>query len=626
MSLARSSLAPTLLVTTAAAFAAGPPITLEVDATDVAHAIQHAHLTIPAHAGTMTLAYPKWIPGEHAADGPITQVVSLVIKAGGPVLPWQRDPLDPFSLRVKVPSGVAALDVQFDYLSPPKVFSDGYGRTPNMSQHLQVLPFNHLVLYPREAAADSVMVQARVRLPAGWKHDGALHPERTDGDTLTFPTVSLTTLIDSPLLAGEYFRTVPLTEGSGSTRVSIAADAPGDLAVPEAMIGAWKHLVSEAVALFGPGHYREYVWLMALSDPMDRNGLEHHESTDIRDHEALFTDAARRTEHRTNPHEYVHSWNGKYRRPAGLATRNYQEPMVDDLLWVYEGMTRYLGDLVLRTRSGQVTPEESRAYLAWIAARSDRDRPGRAWRSLGDTATAVPAYSEAPDEWTPIRRARDYYDEMMLVWLDADTLIRESSGGTRSLDDFCSSFFGGPERAPALRPYTRSDVVSALKSVAAHDWDAFFAARVENVNPHAPLDGLARSGWKLVYDDTPNEFQSAREKVDEADNLGTSLGVHVKSSGEVTDVVHGSPAFAAGIAPGMRIESIAGHKWSIDAARAAIIAAEKSAAPLELIVEAGDTVRVLHLDYHGGLQYPHLVRDAAKPDLLSRILAPKTGT
>src|SRR5215467_13455979 len=311
MRLARFPLALTA-VFTGTALAATLPITLEVDARDVAHSIQHAHLSIPAHAGAMTLAYPKWIPGEHAADGPITQVVSLVIKAGDKVLPWRRDPLDPFQLRVQVPAGAAALDVQFDYLSPPKAFSDGYGRTPNMTPHLAVLPLNHLVLYPREASADSIMIMARVRIPVGWKYDGALHPQSVEGDTLVLPTVSLDTLIDSPMLAGEYFRTVPLTEGPGSTRISIAADAPGDLAVPEAMLNAWKHLVPEAVALFGPGHYREYVWLIALADPLDRNGLEHHESTDIRDHEAFFTDPARRLEgDRVNPHEYVHSWNGK---------------------------------------------------------------------------------------------------------------------------------------------------------------------------------------------------------------------------------------------------------------------------------------------------------------------------
>jgi predicted metalloprotease with PDZ domain len=391
----------------------------------------------------------------------------------------------------------------------------------------------------------------------------------------------------------------------------------------DAMIAGLRALVPEALALFGPGHYREYVWLIALGNNLDRNGLEHHESTDIRDAEALFTDPARLIEDRTAPHEYVHSWNGKYRRPARLATRNYQEPMVDDLLWVYEGMTRYLGDLVLRTRSGLVTPDQARAYVAWIAALMDVDRPGRAWRSLGDTAIALPGYSDAPAEWSPIRRRRDYYDEMLLVWLDADTLIREMSGGKRSFDDFCGSFFGGPERAPAVRPYSRNDVVSALRAVTPFDWEAFLTSRVDSINPRAPLAGIDRGGWKLTYDDTPNDFLSAREKVDGADNLSLSLGMWIKPDGVVADVVHGSPVFAAGVAPAMRLVAIGGHKWSADAAREAVVRAENSPAPIELVVETADLVRVLHIDYHGGLRNPHLVRDPSKTDLLSQILAPR---
>ncbi len=360
MSLVASRLPPALSLligaAAAAAAAATPPITLEVDARDVTRGIQRAHLTIPVRPGPLTLAYPKWIPGEHAPDGPLTQIVGLELSAAGRALSWRRDPLDAFLFKVEVPPGAAQLDVRFDYLSPPAIFADGYGRTPNVTPHLLVLPFNHFILYPRAASAEAVTVKASVRLPGGWKSDGPLHPERVDGDTLVLPEVSLYTLVDSPILAGEHFRSVPLTPGSAATRVSIAADAPGDLALSDATLEGLKHLAPEAVALFGPPHYREYVWLIALGNTLDQNGLEHHESTDIRENEGLFTDSLRSIEVRTIAHEYVHSWNGKYRRPAGLATRNYQEPMVDDLLWVYEGMTRYLGDLVLRTRSGLPPP------------------------------------------------------------------------------------------------------------------------------------------------------------------------------------------------------------------------------------------------------------------------------
>ena len=621
----KAAFAVLALLAPAAGAAATPPITLEVDARDVTHGIQHAHLVIPVRPGPLTLAYPKWIPGEHAADGPITQLVSLEISADGRPLPWRRDALDAFLFQLEVPRGAARLDVRFDYLSPPKAFADGYGRTPNVTPHLLILPFNHFVLYPHEASADALAVRAEVRLPEGWKFDGALHPERVEGGTLVLPVVSLATLVDSPLLAGEYFRSVPLSQGEGSTRISLAADAPGDLAVSDTTLAGLRHLVPEALALLGPGHYREYVWLVALGNSLNQNGLEHHESTDIRDNEALFTDAARLLEHRTLSHEYVHSWNGKYRRPAGLATRNYQQPIVDDLLWVYEGMTRYLGDLVLRTRSGQATAEQSRAYIAVVASRLDVDRPGRAWRTLGDTASAMPGYNDAPAEWTPIRRGRDYYDEMLLVWLDADTLIRERSAGERSLDDFCASFFGGPERAPAMRPYSRSDVVGALRAVLPLDWDAFLAERVDRITPRAPLAGIERGGWRLTYDDTPNEYLSAREKVDGSDNLSLSLGLWSKPDGVVADVVHGSPVFAAGVAPDMRLIAIGGRKWSAEAAREALVRAEKSRDPIELIVQAADLVRVLRVDYHGGLRNPRLVRVPARPDLLGAILAPRAS-
>src|SRR5262249_38788479 len=270
-------------------------------------------------AGPVALAYPKWIPGEHAADGPIEQIVSLEIKAADKPLAWRRDKLDAFTFHVDVPRGARTLDVRFDYLSPPKGYGDGYGRTPNVTPHLLTLPFNHVVLYPRDAAASEVSITATVRLPAGWKFDSAMHPQRVEGDTVVMPTASLYTLLDSPLFAGEYFRGIPLTEGTASTRISIFANAPGELAMSDSMVAAFKTGVPEPVALFGPGHYREYVWLVALADTLDPNGLEHHESTDIRDNEALFTDAARSLEHRTIVHEYVHSWNGKYRRPAGLA-------------------------------------------------------------------------------------------------------------------------------------------------------------------------------------------------------------------------------------------------------------------------------------------------------------------
>ena len=612
------------LIWMAPSVAATRPIILQVDARDVTRGIQHAHLAIPVRPGPLTLAYPKWIPGEHAADGPLTQLVALQITSGGRVVACRRDSLDPFSFHVDIPAGVNVLEVRFDYVSPPKSFGDGYGKAPDSTAHLIILPFNHFMLYPRDAAAESIEVKADVLIPSGWKFDAALRPERIEGGHIWLPQTTLYTLIDSPLLAGEYFRVIPLTEGAGSTRMSIAADAPGDLAVSDAVVAGMRRVVVEATGLFGPGHYREYVWLITLSDALaTQNGLEHHESTDIRDTENLFTDPERLIEARTLPHEYVHSWNGKYRRPEGLATRNYQQPMVDDLLWIYEGMTRYLGDFVLRARSGLSTPEQTRAYVAWIAALMDVDRPGRAWRSLADTATGLPGYNDAPGEWGAIRRTRDYYDEMLLIWLEVDTLIRQQTNNKRSLDDFCHEFFGGSAGLPTVKAYSRADLVKALHAVAPWDWEAFLSSRIDAINERAPLDGIRAGGWALNYDDEPNVFFNAREKVDGASNLSLSLGVWVKPDGVVADVVNGSPAFLSGVTPAMRLLAIDGRKWSTNAARAAIVKAEQTTQPVELIVESADIVRVLHVDYHAGLRNPHLVRDPERPDLLGHIIAPR---
>jgi predicted metalloprotease with PDZ domain len=617
---------PDALFAVAMLIAAGPNLAatlrleLQVDARDVTRGIQHVHLALPVHAGPLTLAYPKWIPGEHKPSGPITQLTNLHLTTGGKPLIWRRDSLDAFLFHVNVPSGASVLDVEFDYFSPPKSFGSGFGQTPSTTPHLLIVEFNQLVLYPADMAAQAVEVKAQILIPSDWRFDEALPPEHVDGGAISLPLVSLSTLVDSPLLAGEYFRTVPLAEGAGNARISIAGDAADDLAVSDTVIAGLHKLVAEATTLFGPGHYRQYVWLLALSDILGHDGLEHSESSDVREVQALLTNSDNAINWRLFPHEYVHSWNGKYRRPAGLATPNYQQPMVDDLLWVYEGLTRFYGDLVLTARSGLATGDQTRDYLAYVAALMDRDRPGREWRSVGDTAIAVPAYADAPGEWTTIRRGSDYYSEMMLVWLEADMMIRRSTSGKRSLDDFCRSFFGGPERFPATRPYSRSDVIEALHDVAALDWGAFFSSRVDSVAPRAPLGGILAAGWTLGYDDTPNSFLQAIEKTTASNNLSLSLGIWSKPDGTVLDTVAGSPAFEARIAPAMQVMAINGHRWSAVAARDAIVRAEKISEPLELIVASGDVVRTVRLQYRGGLRNPHLTRDSSRPDLLSELL------
>src|SRR5205085_4361881 len=346
------------------------------------------------------------------------------------------------------------------------------------------LPWNHVVVYPAGIATDRIEFRASLRLPSGWKFDTALPIEKQDGQNISFAPVSLTTLIDSTVIAGEYMRIIPIAE-DGKLHLSLAADSAEALAIADERIAQVRNLVGETDARFGARHYRTYRWLVGLSDLLETQGLEHHESSDNRAPELAYSDPANVARYITTlSHEFVHSWNGKYRRPAGLATPDYQAPMRGELLWVYEGMTRYLGDIILTARSGMRTPEEDRDFIAHIAGTLERNRPGRSWRPLADTAVNVQTITMAPNEGVPYRRSLDYYDESGLIWLEADTIIRAKTGGAKSFDDFCHVFFGPPSSAPMVKPYTIDDVLAALSSVVPHASAALLHERLDRLNEH----------------------------------------------------------------------------------------------------------------------------------------------
>lgn len=617
-----------LLVAAMPAVADSRPIELTVDATDAPRGVFHSRLVIPAAPGPLTLAYPKWIQGEHAPTGPIQQVAGFTVfagnSAGGKALPWRRDPLDMFLVRVEVPAGSDAVTVELDYLSPPEGYGAGYGKTPNATPHLAIVDWHDLLVYPLGTSASEIPVRATLRLPAGWQLDTSLPiAEKKDG-TVTFAPASLYTILDAPVLSGEIFRTIEVGPREAPVFLSIAADRRSALEVPEERIAAYRRLPAEAEALFGARHYNRYHWLVALSERIEQNGLEHHESSDNRGRLGMLTEEAFLLRQGTLlPHEYVHSWNGKYRRPAGLAVRDPQEDLRTELLWIYEGLTRYLGDFLLTTRSGVRSVEHSREYAAWVAAHLDHNRPGRRWRSLADTAVAAQVLSGAPQAWTAWRRALDYYDESLLIWLEADTILRTKSGGNKSIDDFCRAFFGGPSTSPTVKPYTEDDVYAALNAVVPHDWRGFFAERVYAVQPRAPMGGLEAAGWKLVYTDTPNAYQTARNKTLGTVDASFSLGLWLQDDGTVSDIVVGAPAWQAGLGPGMKIVGVNGRKWAPEILPQGIQEARQSKAPIEVTAEHGDVLRTFRIDYHGGERHPHLERDATRPDLLSAILAPK---
>jgi predicted metalloprotease with PDZ domain len=601
---------------------AAPTVTLSVDATDAPRKIFHAHLTIPATPGTLTLYYPKWIPGEHGPTGPIQELAGLRFTGNGQILKWRRDTLDGWTFHVEVPQGVSSVDAALDYMSPTGqegIYTGGQSATDKMT----VISWNTLLLYPAGWTSDELTYQATLRLPEGWKSGTPLPIASQTASEIKFSPASLTTLIDSPVIAGEYLRVVPLAENPHQ-EMDIAADSVAALDAPTEEFEHYKSLTDQAFKLFGARHFRDYHFLYSLSDHVAHFGLEHHESNDSRSEErALVDPELRLLAAGLLPHEYVHSWNGKYRRPADLTTPDYEKPMQDDLLWVYEGLTSYLGD-VLSARSGLRTPEQLRDSVALIAAHMDHV-PGRTWRNLQDTADAVAAMQGAPRQWESWRRDLDYYDEDVLNWLWVDAIIRQQTNGKKSIDDFCHLFHGGQSGPPEVKTYTFDDVVNTLNQIASYDWQGFWRERLANHGPGAPLGGIEASGWKLVYDETRSALYRAEEHDHDVVDASYSIGLVLSEDGWVIDTIEGMPAAQAGIGPGMKVLAVNGRRFTDprfpgDVLRDALKAGKNTSEPLQLLIENTEYYKTYKLDYHGGEKYPHLVRDESKPDMLSDII------
>jgi predicted metalloprotease with PDZ domain len=601
---------------------AGPHITLSVDATDAPRKMFHAQMTIPASPGTLTLYYPKWIPGEHAPDGPVVDLAGLKFTANGQILKWRRDTLDGWTLNVQVPPGVNQINASLDFLSPA-AYEGGFSAGSSATAVLTIISWNQVLLYPKGYDGNDLTYTASLRLPPGWKYATSLKLASANGQDLQFAPISLTLLVDSPVLSGEFMKMVPLNPGqTPPAEMDVAADSAGALNAPAEVWDHYKNLVAQAGMLFGAHHYRDYHFLFTLSDHVAHFGLEHHESDDSRVGErGLVDDTMRKLEAGLLPHEYVHSWNGKYRRPADLATPNYEVPMQDDLLWVYEGLTSYLGDM-LTARSGLWNPEQYRDSLALVAATLDH-LPGRAWRNLQDTADAAPQLYFAPPQWYSERRGVDFYDEDVLNWLWVDTIIRQQTNGQKSIDDFCHLFHGAPSTGPMVKTYTFDDVVNALNQVTPYDWRGFWTERLENHGPGAPLGGIENSGWKVVYDENRSEMLRAVEDERHEVDAKFSIGLLLRADGVVIDTVEGMAAATTGIGPGMKVIAVNGRAFDPDVLRDALRGGKTSQQPLELLVENTEYYKTFKLDYHGGEKYPHLVREESKPDMLTQIITAK---
>ncbi len=606
---------------------ASQPITLAVDLTDAPRRMLHATEILPVQPGPMDLAYPKWIPGEHGPTGPIDNQAGFVLTTDtGVRVKWERDLVDMYVYHITIPAGASSLTARMDFLATAG--AAGFSAGASTSANLALLSWNEVIVYPGGTDAAKVMVTPSLTVPAGWHFGSALESTNGSLDRPSFKTVSLEQLVDSPVLAGRWFREIPLApEITPKHFLDLAGDGPEDIALSQEHIDEFNKLVRETGALYKSRHYNAYHFLVTLSDQVAHFGLEHHQSSDDRVNEKTFVDDnAFIANGLLLPHEFTHSWNGKYRRPAGLATPNYQVPMKGDLLWVYEGLTEYLGD-VLAARSGIWNPAIYRDRLATVWGQFNDARPGREWRNLQDTATAAQILYSAGGPYDNWRRATDYYDEGELLWLEVDCTIRQKTGGKKSINDFTALFHGlGGTTGPKVVPYTFDDVVTALNTVVPNDWAAFLHTRLDANGRLAPeTNGLNTvSGYKLNYTDKPNYWSQLSESEENILDARYSVGLLAQANGNIGDVILDSPAYKAGLAPGFTIVAVNGRAFQTSLLRTAIQDAKGHGPAIDLIVANTGYYKVIRVEYHDGERYPQLERAEGSKDYLDDILAPMT--
>ncbi len=593
------------------------PLVLSVDASLAARGIAYVHESVPAQPGMMTLVYPKWIPGEHGPTGPLYNLSSIRVRAGGTLLDWRRDTVDLYAFHVNVPSGISTLDVTFTVLMNAP--------DDTMSTHdVTVINWNRYILYQAGIYSHDYYVKPSITLPNGWDYGCALRDPQRNGNTVSFAVTPLNMFVDSPLDMGQYVKKWTLWKGDGSyVELDAFAGRPQDLDVPQKMIDAYKRVPAEAFALYGSRHFDDYHALLTLSDAIGFQGIEHHQSSDDRSPDDFLTNPMEALQGGDLvTHEFSHSWNGKYRRPADLTTPNFQVAQQTDLLWVYEGMNQYLGDL-LSFRSGIRDYKDYPEYLASVYAEMDTET-GRDTTPIIDLTAGAPYFYVAHGDYHAIRRsADDFYSEGELIWLDVDTIIRERSHGARSLDTFLHKYTVPSTTGPITKTYDRAEIEALLNQTEPYDWHAFFNKYVYSVAVHPPTDMIERAGWRFVYNDKPNTFIEAGEALRHSINAWYSIGADISGrSGRVSDVRENSPAWKAGLAVGETIEAVNGQEFDPDTLDYALKQAEHGGPPLTLVVSQDGWFNTLTVDYHDGPLYPHLERIPNTPDMLEAIMKP----
>jgi predicted metalloprotease with PDZ domain len=590
-------------------------IQLTVDATDVTRGIFKVHEHVPVAAShDSVLLYPKWLPGTHSPSGQINKIAGFRATAGGRELPWVRDTLDVYGFHVMVPQGVSAIDIDFQYLSPTEANQGRVVATPDMAS----IEWIANSLYPAGYFVRDIAVQASVIVPTGWKVATALRPSRHSGNRIDYPVTNFEILNDSPLLAGTHYRRFEL---SPDVALDVIADDELELAAKAEQIAAHRRMVEQAIKLFGTQHYDHYEFLLAISKNLGDEGLEHHRSSEDVVGLGYFTDWDSHLNERSFlAHEYTHSWNGKYRRPADLWTPDYRTPMQDDLLWVYEGQTRFW-DSVLAARSGMLSKDDVLQAIASIAATYSLGTPGRTWRPLVDTTNDFIFAERGPGPWPTWQRLGDFYDEGELIWIDVDRIIRQQSRGKRSIDDFARAFFGMRDRDYGELTYDFDDVVKTLQSVQSYDWRGYLQRKVYDIATKPPLEGITLGGYKLIFTDEPTNWTKVSQKT--SIDLSYSGGLTTGNDGKVTSVLWDSAAFKAGLTVGSRLVAVNGRSFDADALKQAIKDAARNGPALELLVHDGDVYKTVNLDWHGGLRYPRLVKVGKSPGTLDALLAPR---
>jgi predicted metalloprotease with PDZ domain len=596
-------------------------IALSVDIGDVARHIVHVHETVPVQkAGDLVLLYPEWVPGDHGPTGPLADVADLIVKSGDHTLDWVRDTVNVHAFHIPVPQGAHSIDVSFEYLSPASTKEGRVEITPEMID----LSWNTVVLYPAGVFSRGITFVPTLTYAPAWHYATALETAKASPGHVEFKPTTLNTLVDSPLYAGLYGRRINLTPGAKvPVHLNIFADRPEDLLASGDQVAKHRALVEQAVKLFGAQHYTHYDFLFALSDELGGVGLEHHQSSEDGVDRGYFTEWDDKTADRDLlPHEYTHSWNGKFRRPADLWTPEFNVPMRDSLLWVYEGQTQFWGQ-ILAARSGLWSRQEALDAIA-VDADLMQTEIGREWRPLQDTTNDPIINERRPQSWHSWERQEDYYTEGLLIWLDADTLIRQKTNNQKSLNDFAHAFFGMNDGSYVTLPYTFDDVVKTLNAVLPYDWATFLRTRLDRKGDGAPLDGITRGGYKLVYTDTPSAYQKSEDGKRKFHDFSDSIGLNLGGDGNIiSGIIWNSPAWKAGLMKGGKIIAIDGLAFDGgDDLSSAIKTAQRLETPIEILLQYGNHFRTVQVLYTGGLRYPHLERIAGTPALLDDILTP----